>query len=127
VTFSGPSCGQEQSADVKAEVALADTHHVIRGLGIPASGIQAASDRLAATATNIANVSNPAAPRQRVDLAPQAARAGVLSQQRTVDPQSGDLTGDMVDLRITTGLYGVNATVLRAMDETQKSVLDIFA
>ena len=99
---------------------------VIRGLGIPASGIQAATQMFAATATNVANVSAASAPRARVDLAEQAARAGVTAQQRVVDPQAGGLTGDMVDLRIETGLYGVNATVLRAQDATMGSLLDVF-
>ena len=100
---------------------------MIRGLGSAASGISAAFERHDATATNIANVSAPSAPRRRVDLAPAAAQAGVLAQQRTVDPASGSVAGDLVDLRITTGLYGANAAVLRAVDETSRSVLDIFA
>ena len=99
----------------------------MRGLGIPASGIAAAAaDAFAATATNVANVQSSGAPRQRVDLAAQAARAGVVSQSRVVDPVAGALTGDMVDLRIETGLYGVNAAVLRAQDETMGSLLDVF-
>jgi flagellar hook-associated protein FlgK len=100
---------------------------MIRGLGTPASGIQAATAQLHATATNIANVSNPAARRERIDLAPQAARAGVLAQQRTVDPTSGSVTGDLVDLSVTTGLYGANLAVLRAVNETQRSLVDILA
>jgi flagellar basal body rod protein FlgC len=100
---------------------------VISGLGTQASGILAASEKLAATATNVANVQSSGLPRARVDLAEQAVRAGVVAQQRTVDPNGGDLAGDMVDLRITTGLYGANAAVLRAVDETSRSVLDIFA
>jgi flagellar basal-body rod protein FlgC len=100
---------------------------MIRGLGIPASAIQAAQDRLAATANNVANVQSTGLGRERVDLAAAAVQAGVTSTHRVMDPAGSSLVDDMADMSITAGLYTANAAVIRTQDETTKSVLDIFA
>jgi flagellar basal body rod protein FlgC len=100
---------------------------MISGLGTPASAILAANEKVAATATNIANASNDKAPRARVDLATQAVTAGVTATHRVMDPASSSLVDDMADLSITHTLYTANAAVLRAQDETAASVLDVFA
>jgi hypothetical protein len=44
-----------------------------------------------------------------------------------MDPAGSGLVDDMADMSITHGLYTANAAVIRAQDETVKSVLDIFA
>lgn len=99
---------------------------MISGLGIPASGMLAAQAKLAADAVNVANTSAPGAPRARVDLATTAA-GGVTAHTAAVGPDQGDVVDDLTDLSVASGLYGANATVLRAQDETLKSVLDIVA
>jgi len=100
---------------------------MIRGLGTPASALTAATDRQAATAVNVAQVNVKDAKRARVDLAPQAVTAGVTANHRIIDPAGSGLVDDMADMTITHGLYAANAAVIRAQDETTKSVLDIFA
>ena len=100
---------------------------MLRGLGIPASGLIAASDQHAATAINVAQVNVKDAKHARVDLAPQAVTAGVTANHRVMDPAGSALVDDMADMSITHGLYTANAAVLRAQDETTRSVLDIFA
>jgi hypothetical protein len=99
---------------------------MIRGLGTPASGLIAATDRHAATAVNVAQVNVKDAKRARVDLAEQAVTAGVTATHRVMDPAGSGLVDDMADMSITHGLYTANAAVIRAQDETVKSVLDIF-
>jgi flagellar basal body rod protein FlgC len=100
---------------------------MIRGLGTPVSGLTAATERHAATAVNVAQVNVKDAKRARVDLAPQAVTAGVSSNHRIMDPAGSGLVDDMADMSITHGLYTANAAVIRAQDETTRSVLDIFA
>ena len=100
---------------------------MIRGLGTPVSGLMAATDRHAATAVNVAQVNVQDAKRARVDLAPQAVTAGVTAHHRIMDPAGSGLVDDMADVSITHGLYTANAAVIRAQDETTRSVLDIFA
>lgn len=100
---------------------------MIRGLGTPASALVAATERHAATAVNVAQVNVKDAKRARVDLAPQAVTAGVTANHRVMDPASSGLADDMADMSITSALYTANATVIRATDETTRSVLDIFA
>ena len=100
---------------------------MIRGLGTPVSALAAATDRHAAAAVNVAQVNVRDAKRARVDLAPQAVTAGVTSHHRVMDPNGSGLVDDMADMSITHTLYTANAAVMRAQDETTKSVLDIFA
>jgi flagellar basal body rod protein FlgG len=100
---------------------------MIRGLGIPASAIQAATERHAATANNVANVQNTGLGRERVDLAQAAVLAGVTSNHRVMDPAGSSLVDDMADMSITAGLYTANAAVLRAQDQTLGSLLYIYA
>ena len=100
---------------------------MIRGLGTPASALTAASDRHAATAVNVAQVNVKDAKRARVDLAPQAVTAGVTANHRVMDPAGHGLVDDMADMSITQVLYTANAAVLRATDETTRSVLDVLA
>ena len=106
----------------------ADTFtEMITGLGTPASALLAASDRHAATAVNVANVSADRAPRQRVDLAAQAVTTGVTANHRVMDPASSGLVDDMADMSLTGVLYDANLAVMRTVDETARSVLDVFA
>ena len=100
---------------------------MIRGLGTPVSGLTAATDRHAATAVNVAQSGVKDAKRARVDLAEQAVTAGVTAHHRVMDPASSGLVDDMADMSITHALYTANAAVIRATDETTRSVLDIFA
>lgn len=100
---------------------------MISGLGTPASAIFAAGERHAATAVNVANVSAKDAPRDRVDLSTAAVTAGVTAQHRVMDPASSSLVDDMADMSITNTLYTANLVTMRVADETQRSVLDIFA
>ena len=99
---------------------------MISGLGTPVSGLVAAGERHAATAVNVAQVNVKDAKRARVDLAPQAVTAGVTANHRVMDPAGNGLVDDMADMSITHGLYTANAAVLRAQDETTRSVLDVF-
>jgi hypothetical protein len=100
---------------------------MIRGLGTPASALTAATDRHAATAVNVAQVNVKDAKRARVDLASQAVTAGVTANHRVMDPAGHGLVDDMADMSITQVLYTANAAVLRATDETTRSVLDVLA
>ena len=100
---------------------------MIRGLGTPASALAAATDRHAATAVNVAQVSVKDAKRARVDLASQAVTAGVTANHRVMDPAGHGLVDDMADMSITSAMYTANAVVIRDQDETTRSALDIFA
>jgi flagellar basal body rod protein FlgG len=105
----------------------ADTfRQMISGLGTPVTALVAAGEKLTATANNVANVSNPTAPRDRVDLSTAAVTAGVTAHHRMMDPASSGLVDDMADLGVTHALYTANAAVLRVQDETLGSVLDVF-
>ena len=100
---------------------------MISGLGTSASALYAATERHAATAVNVANVSAPGAARDRVDLSAAAVQAGVTAQHRVMDPSSSGLVDDMADMGVTSGLYSANLVAMRTQDETIGSVLDIFA
>jgi flagellar basal body rod protein FlgC len=95
--------------------------------GIPASGLQAAQERHAATAVNVANAQSTGIGRNRVDLAAAAVTAGVTANHRVMDPAGSSLVNDMAEMPTTAGLYSANAAVLRAQDETMGSLLDIYA
>jgi hypothetical protein len=100
---------------------------VIANLGISASAVRAATGRHAATAVNVANVSAAEAPRERVDLAEAAVRAGVTSYHRVMDPSGSALVDDMAEMSLTGVLYSANLALLEAQDETAGTLFDAFA
>ena len=105
-------------------------------LSVAASGLNAASAQLNATANNIANLDTPKYQAQRVDLVELSTggvAVGGITRDTTprtpgLDGQSGsnvDLAHEAVDLIREKALYSANAAVIRTADQMYGSLLDI--
>ena len=92
---------------------------------IAASGMQAAQTQISVAANNIANQNTPGFKAQDVNLADVANDggvevAGVQSTGQSVDPET-----EMAKLRQAAIMYGPNAMVVRAADQTYGSLLNV--
>ncbi len=96
---------------------------------IPASGMQAAQALLATGAHNIANLSTEGFDAHGASLRAVEPRQGVAVDAVGPGPAGSgvSLPGEIVGVVAARTLYDANARVLRTLDETQRSVIDILA
>ena len=108
-------------------------------LDIAASGLSAASARIAVTAGNIANVNSTGYQARRANLAPVDPGGGVRVDSVTLSTGPGaideegletsnvDLTTETVNLIRDKHQYSANAKLLKAGDEMLGTLLDVLA
>ena len=95
------------------------------GLSTALSGISAASERLRASAGNVANLSSGGQRREQVDQS-TAAGGGVETRSRIVE-QPVSAVGEMVEQQSATYAFIANMKVLQTQLRPEGALLDIKA
>ena len=90
------------------------------------SGLQAAQNRLGASAHNIANLNTPGFQRLRTEQAAVASPGGVMATAQR-EPQGAALEQEVVEQMSATYAFKANLQVLKAEDRMMGSLLDVRA
>jgi flagellar hook protein FlgE len=90
------------------------------------SGLQAAQNRLGASAHNIANLNTPAFQRLRTEQVAVASPGGVMATAQR-EPQGAALEQEVVEQMSATYAFKANLQVLKAEDRMMGSLLDVRA
>lgn len=92
---------------------------------IPLSGMQVASQRLQAAATNTAGRATGDTRRQHVEQADLP--AGGVQARLAADAPDDDPVADVIEARTAARAFAANAAVLRTSDRLIGSLLDVIA
>ena len=90
------------------------------------SGLQAAQNRLGASAHNIANLNTPGFQRLRTEQAAVPGAGGVAATTQR-EPQGAALEQEVVEQMSATYAFKANLQVLKAEDRMMGSLLDVRA